>query len=178
MAIDQDSGAAGGADAQGGWRFWIDRGGTFTDIVARAPDGALRTAKLLSENPEHYADAAVEGIRRMLGAEPGPLAAGRVEAVRMGTTVATTALLERKGEPTLLAITAGFGDALKIGWQSRPELFVRHIVLNGPGMLDRPDIAALMDQALAIAEAPIDPGAEGRTLIKSISPRQRPRRPT
>jgi 5-oxoprolinase (ATP-hydrolysing) len=113
-----------------GWRFWIDRGGTFTDIVARAPDGALQTGKLLSVNPEQYADAAVEGIRRILKAAPGPLPAGLVDEVRMGTTVATNALLERKGEPTLLAITAGFGDALRIGWQARPELFVRHIVLN------------------------------------------------
>jgi len=113
-----------------GWRFWIDRGGTFTDIVARAPDGALQTGKLLSVNPEQYADAAVEGIRRILKAPPGPLAPGLVDEVRMGTTVATNALLERKGEPTLLAITAGFGDALRIGWQARPELFVRHIVLN------------------------------------------------
>ncbi|WP_420479284.1 hydantoinase B/oxoprolinase family protein [Brevundimonas sp. FT23028] len=113
-----------------GWRFWIDRGGTFTDVVARAPDGALSTRKLLSVNPEQYADAAVEGVRRVLGAEPAPLPAGRVETVRMGTTVATNALLERKGEPTVLAITRGFGDALRIGWQSRPELFARHIRLT------------------------------------------------
>ncbi|WP_420469551.1 hydantoinase B/oxoprolinase family protein [Brevundimonas sp. FT23042] len=113
-----------------GWRFWIDRGGTFTDVVARAPDGALTTRKLLSVNPEQYADAAVEGVRRVLDAAPGPLPAGRVEAVRTGTTVATNALLERKGEPTVLAITRGFGDALRIGWQSRPELFARHIRLT------------------------------------------------
>jgi len=112
------------------WKFWIDRGGTFTDVVARAPDGALQTRKLLSVNPEHYADAAVEGIRRILDVESGPLPAGLVDEVRMGTTVATNALLERKGEPTVLAITAGFGDALRIGWQARPELFVRDIVLN------------------------------------------------
>lgn len=113
-----------------GWRFWIDRGGTFTDVVARAPDGALTTSKLLSVNPEQYADAAVEAVRRTLGADAGPLPAGLVDAVRMGTTVATNALLERKGEPTVLAITGGFGDALRIGWQSRPELFARHIRLN------------------------------------------------
>ena len=112
------------------WKFWIDRGGTFTDVVARTPDGALQTRKLLSVNPEHYADAAVEGIRGILGVRSGPLPAGLVDEVRMGTTVATNALLERKGEPTVLAITAGFGDALRIGWQARPELFVRHIVLN------------------------------------------------
>ena len=167
MAIDQDSGAAGGADAQGGWRFWIDRGGTFTDIVARAPDGALRTAKLLSENPEHYADAAVEGIRRMLGAEPGPLAAGRVEAVRMGTTVATNALLERKGEPTLLAITAGFGDALKIGWQSRPELFVRHIVLNPP-LYDR---VVEIDERVGVEGAVLRPLNEDRARAELTAAR-------
>jgi len=113
-----------------GWRFWIDRGGTFTDIVARSPDGALQTRKLLSDNPEQYADAAVEGIRRILDVASGSLPAGLVAEVRMGTTVATNALLERKGEPTVLAITRGFGDALRIGWQSRPELFARHIVLN------------------------------------------------
>ena len=113
-----------------GWRFWIDRGGTFTDIVARAPNGALTTTKLLSDNPERYADAATEGVRRILNAAPGPPPAGQVDAVRMGTTVATNALLERKGQPTVLAITGGFGDALRIGWQSRPELFVRHIKLN------------------------------------------------
>ena len=120
----------GNDDRQPGWRFWIDRGGTFTDIVAQSPDGRIRTGKLLSENPEHYADAAVEGVRRLLGAGPGPLPPGRVETVRMGTTVATNALLERKGEPTLLAITRGFGDALTIGWQSRPDIFARHIRLH------------------------------------------------
>ncbi len=118
------------AGSMTGWRFWIDRGGTFTDIVARAPDGALQTRKLLSDNPEQYADAAVEGIRRILGACAGPLPAGLVDEVRMGTTVATNALLERKGEPVALAITSGFGDALRIGWQSRPDLFARHIVLE------------------------------------------------
>ncbi|MBX9803970.1 MAG: hydantoinase B/oxoprolinase family protein [Caulobacteraceae bacterium] len=113
-----------------GWRFWIDRGGTFTDIVACAPNGSLQTRKLLSDQPEQYADAAVEGIRRILGAPAGPLPGGLVSEVRMGTTVATNALLERKGEPVTLAITRGFGDALRIGWQSRPDLFARHIVLN------------------------------------------------
>ena len=113
-----------------GWRFWIDRGGTFTDIVARAPDGSLQTRKLLSDNPEQYADAAVEGVRRILGVASGPLPDGLVAEIRMGTTVATNALLERKGEPVVLAITRGFGDALRIGWQSRPDLFARQIVLN------------------------------------------------
>ena len=115
-----------------GWRFWIDRGGTFTDIVARSPEGALTTAKLLSDNPDQYEDAAVEGIRRILGAAPGPLPAGLVADIRMGTTVATNALLERKGEPTVLAITRGFGDALTIGWQARPDIFARHVVVPQP----------------------------------------------
>ncbi|WP_332678612.1 hydantoinase/oxoprolinase N-terminal domain-containing protein, partial [Brevundimonas sp.] len=122
--------SASSIPARAGWRFWIDRGGTFTDIVARAPDGRLETRKLLSDSPEQYADAAVEGVRRILDAAPGPLPEGRVDAIRMGTTVATNALLERKGEPTLLAITRGFCDALRIGWQSRPDIFARNIVLN------------------------------------------------
>jgi 5-oxoprolinase (ATP-hydrolysing) len=113
----------------GTWQFWIDRGGTFTDVVARAPDGALRTAKLLSEDPNRTEDAAIAAIRQLTGAEAGALPPCEV---RMGTTVATNALLERKGEPTLLAITRGFGDALTIGTQERPELFVRRIVLPRP----------------------------------------------
>ncbi|HPE00816.1 MAG TPA: hydantoinase B/oxoprolinase family protein [Burkholderiaceae bacterium] len=113
-----------------GWQFWIDRGGTFTDIVARDPQGRLHTHKLLSENPDRYRDAALAGIRALLGVAPGEaLPAGAIEAVKMGTTVATNALLERKGEPTVLAITAGFGDALRIAYQNRPRLFERHIVL-------------------------------------------------
>ncbi|SHG77856.1 hydantoinase B/oxoprolinase family protein [Massilia sp. CF038] len=112
------------------WQFWIDRGGTFTDIVARKPDGTLQTHKLLSENPEQYQDAAVAGIRHLLGLAPGdPVPVGTIEAVKMGTTVATNALLERKGERTALAITRGFHDALRIAYQNRPRLFDRHIVL-------------------------------------------------
>ncbi|HET7772721.1 MAG TPA: hydantoinase/oxoprolinase family protein, partial [Burkholderiaceae bacterium] len=112
------------------WQFWIDRGGTFTDIVARRPDGALLTAKLLSENPEQYRDAAVAGIRQLLGLQPGePVPAERIEAVKMGTTVATNALLERKGEPTVLVTNRGFRDALRIAYQNRPRLFDRHILL-------------------------------------------------
>ena len=112
------------------WQFWIDRGGTFTDIVARQPDGALITHKLLSDNPEQYRDAAVAGIRHLLGLKPGePIRADVVECVKMGTTVATNALLERKGEPTLLVTTRGFRDALRIAYQNRPRLFDRHIVL-------------------------------------------------
>ncbi|MCU0775209.1 MAG: hydantoinase B/oxoprolinase family protein, partial [Ideonella sp.] len=112
------------------WQFWIDRGGTFTDIVGRRPDGTLDTLKLLSENPGQYRDAAVEGIRRLLGLAPGePITAERVECVKMGTTVATNALLERKGDRTLLVTTRGFRDALRIAYQNRPRLFDRHIVL-------------------------------------------------
>src|SRR6202161_405281 len=112
------------------WDFWIDRGGTFTDVIGRRPDGKLVTHKLLSENPEAYADAAVAGIRHLLALAPGEsIAAARIGAVKMGTTVATNALLERKGERTVLVITKGFGDALRIGYQNRPKLFERHIVL-------------------------------------------------
>ncbi|MBP6364247.1 MAG: hydantoinase B/oxoprolinase family protein [Novosphingobium sp.] len=111
------------------WQFWIDRGGTFTDIVGRKPDGAVVTAKLLSEDPNRTEDAAISAIRALTGAETGPLPPCDV---RMGTTVATNALLERKGEPAVLAITQGFGDALVIGSQERPDLFVRQIVLPQP----------------------------------------------
>ena len=112
------------------WQFWIDRGGTFTDIVAKKPDGSLVTHKLLSENPEQYRDAAVAGIRHLLGLTAGePITPDRVACVKMGTTVATNALLERKGEPTLLVTTRGFRDALRIAYQDRPRIFDRHIVL-------------------------------------------------
>ena len=112
------------------WQFWIDRGGTFTDIVGRRPDGSLATHKLLSDNPEQYLDAAVAGIRHLLGLAAGqPVSPTLVESVKMGTTVATNALLERKGEPTLLVTTRGFRDALRIAYQNRPRLFDRHIVL-------------------------------------------------
>ncbi|MDT9699470.1 hydantoinase B/oxoprolinase family protein [Streptomyces sp. P17] len=107
-----------------GWQFWVDRGGTFTDIVARRPDGRLLTHKLLSENPARYSDAAVAGVRRLMNGSEEP-----VEAVRMGTTVATNALLERKGERTLLVITSGFRDALRIAYQNRPRIFARRIEL-------------------------------------------------
>ena len=112
------------------WQFWIDRGGTFTDVVGRRPDGTLVTHKLLSDNPEQYRDAAVAGIRHLLGLRPGePITQQQVECVKMGTTVATNALLERKGEPTLLVTTRGFRDALRIAYQNRPRLFDRRIVL-------------------------------------------------
>src|SRR5450631_303202 len=111
------------------WDFWIDRGGTFTDVVGRRPDGSLVAHKLLSENPEAYADAAVQGIRDLLGLKAGePIPPGRVGAVKMGTTVATNALLERKGDRTLLLISKGFRDALKIGYQARPKIFAKQII--------------------------------------------------
>ena len=108
------------------WEFWVDRGGTFTDIVARTPDGKVVTQKLLSENPEQYADAAVQGVHDLIGTPNPP--AGSISAVKMGTTVATNALLERKGEAVLLLITEGFRDLLKIGYQTRPDLFALEIV--------------------------------------------------
>ena len=116
------------------WQFWIDRGGTFTDIVAKRPDGKLIIHKLLSENPDRYTDAAVQGIRDILGIRAGEsIPSAQIEAVKMGTTVATNALLERKGDRTILLITKGFRDALRIGYQNRPNIFARHIVL--PEML-------------------------------------------
>jgi 5-oxoprolinase (ATP-hydrolysing) len=112
------------------WQFWIDRGGTFTDVVGRAPGGGLHTLKLLSDNPEQYRDAAVHGMRRVLGLPAdAPITPAQVDCVKMGTTVATNALLERKGERTLLITTRGFRDALRIAYQARPRLFDRHIVL-------------------------------------------------
>ncbi|SDA56158.1 MULTISPECIES: hydantoinase B/oxoprolinase family protein [unclassified Janthinobacterium] len=112
------------------WQFWIDRGGTFTDIVARRPDGSLATHKLLSENPGQYRDAALAGMRQLMGLAPdAPLPVELLGAIKMGTTVATNALLERKGEATVLAITRGFRDALRIAYQNRPLLFARQIVL-------------------------------------------------
>jgi 5-oxoprolinase (ATP-hydrolysing) len=112
------------------WEFWIDRGGTFTDVVARRPGGSLVARKLLSDNPDRYADAAVEGIRQLLAVGPGePIPTDRIAAVKMGTTVATNALLERTGEPTVVVITKGFGDALRIAYQNRPRIFAREIVL-------------------------------------------------
>ncbi|APZ44586.1 5-oxoprolinase [Acidihalobacter ferrooxydans] len=142
------------------WQFWIDRGGTFTDIVARAPDGRLLSHKLLSENPGAYADAAVQGIRELLGKAPSePIPTEHIDAVKMGTTVATNALLERKGEPTLLLITQGFADALRIGYQARPRLFDRHIVLpellyaRVEEMRERIDAQGVVLQALDEADA-------------------------
>ena len=117
-----------------GWQFWVDRGGTFTDLVARTPDGQLLTHKLLSENPEAYEDAALQGIRDLLNiAKDVSLPADAIDAVKMGTTVATNALLERKGDATLLVVTKGFRDQLRIAYQARPRLFDKEIIL--PEML-------------------------------------------
>lgn len=151
------------------WEFWIDRGGTFTDVVGRDGDGRLMTAKLLSENPERYPDAAVQGIRDCLGLKAGePIPDGAIAAVKMGTTVATNALLERKGERVALLITEGFGDLLRIGTQARPALFDLNIrrpellyerVFEIPGRLDaegqevRPLDASAVAAALAAARA-------------------------
>ena len=118
-----------GAQHNDTWDFWIDRGGTFTDVIGRRPDGTLVAHKLLSDNPEAYGDAAVQGIRDLLGVKSNePLPPGLIGRVKMGTTVATNALLERKGERTLLVTTKGFRDALKIGYQARPKIFARHII--------------------------------------------------
>jgi 5-oxoprolinase (ATP-hydrolysing) len=146
------------------WQFWIDRGGTFTDIVARQPDGSINTHKLLSENPEQYRDAAVAGIRHLLGlAHDEAVPVEHVEAVKMGTTVATNALLERKGEPTALAITRGFRDALRIAYQNRPRLFDRHIVL--PELLYR-QVVEVIERIGAHGEVvqPIDEDATRAAL--------------
>ncbi|NJO41405.1 MAG: 5-oxoprolinase, partial [Cyanobacteria bacterium RU_5_0] len=118
----------------GRWQFWIDRGGTFTDIVAQRPDGTLVIHKLLSENPDRYTDAPLQGIRELMGVPTdAPIPSEQIAVVKMGTTVATNALLERKGDRTVLLITKGFRDALRIGYQNRPNIFARQIVL--PEML-------------------------------------------
>src|SRR5689334_21018423 len=143
------------------WTFAIDRGGTFTDVVARASYGQVRIEKLLSENPGQYEDAALEAIRRVL-AEEG----GEVAEVRMGTTVATNALLEREGEPLALAITRGFGDALRIGYQARPNIFARHIVL--PSMLYRTVVE--IDERVAVDGGVLVPLDEeqARAALQSV----------
>ena len=130
MTTNPDTSASSPVADDTRWQFWIDRGGTFTDVVGRRPDGRLVTHKLLSDNPEHYKDAAVAGIRHLLDLRADePVTPDMVACVKMGTTVATNALLERKGEPTLLVTTRGFRDALRIAYQNRPRLFDRHIVL-------------------------------------------------
>ena len=161
-----------------GWQFWIDRGGTFTDVVARRPDGSLATAKLLSENPEQYPDAALAGIRALLGVPAGDaIPAEQVAAVKMGTTVATNALLERKGDRTVLVVTQGFADLLRIGTQNRPDLFARAIRL--PEMLyervvevperigPRGEVLELLDHAAARAGllAAFDAGIRSAAVV-------------
>ncbi|MEM9274005.1 MAG: hydantoinase/oxoprolinase family protein [Cyanobacteria bacterium P01_F01_bin.143] len=117
-----------------GWQFWIDRGGTFTDVIGKSPEGKIILHKLLSENPEQYPDAPIQGIRNILGiTQDEPIPTNKIEVVKMGTTVATNALLERKGDRVVLAITQGFKDALRIGYQNRPDIFALQIVL--PEML-------------------------------------------
>jgi len=138
------------------WDFWIDRGGTFTDIVGRDPEGRLHTRKLLSENPGAYADAAIQGIRDLLGLPAGaPIPPGRIGAVKMGTTVATNALLERKGERVLLITTRGFADALRIGYQARRDIFAKRIIK--PEMLFE-RVAEVDERVLAdgTVERPVD----------------------
>ncbi|MDR3472200.1 MAG: hydantoinase/oxoprolinase N-terminal domain-containing protein, partial [Devosia sp.] len=142
-----------------GWQFWIDRGGTFTDVVARDPLGQLSTHKLLSENPGRYRDAALAGIRTVLGlAFDAPIPSGLIEAVKMGTTVATNALLERKGERTLLVVNRGFADALRIGNQARPRIF--DLALNLPSLLyeEVVEIGGRVDVNGAVLE-PLDEAA-------------------
>ena len=137
----------------GRWEFWIDRGGTFTDVVARRPDGTLAVHKLLSENPGAYDDPAVAGIRHLLGVAPDDdIPAKRIAVVRLGTTVATNALLERTGEPCVLVITAGFADALRIAYQDRPKIFDREII--------RPDL--LYSRVIEVGERV---SADGKVLI-------------
>lgn len=146
------------------WEFWIDRGGTFTDVVGRAPDGRLVTAKLLSENPERYPDAAVQGIRDCLGLSAGePIPDGAIAAVKMGTTVATNALLERKGERVALIITEGFGDLLRIGTQARPALF--ELDVRRPDLLYERvfEISGRMD-AEGVEVRPLDLGSVADAL--------------
>ena len=155
------------------WHFWIDRGGTFTDVVARTPDGRILARKLLSENPGAYDDAALEAIRLFLDVPSGAaIPSERIGAVKMGTTVATNALLERKGDPTLLVITRGFKDQLEIGTQARPDIFAKRIVkpemlysrvveaderVRADGTVERPlDLGALEAELRSAREAGID----------------------
>src|SRR5260221_3870103 len=151
------------------WEFWIDRGGTFTDVVALRPDGAIVTHKLLSENPGRYRDAALQGIRELLGVGAGDaIPAEAIAAVKMGTTVATNALLERKGDRTVLAITRGFGDALRIAYQNRPRLFDRRIVL--PELLYEA-VVEIDERVTASGEVlrPLDRERAGRELSAAFA---------
>ena len=149
-------------DSNQDWEFWIDRGGTFTDVVARHPNGRLSARKLLSDNPSRYRDAAVYGVRSILGLEDQDDLPPRTR-VKMGTTVATNALLERKGEPTLLAITAGFADALRIGYQNRPKIFALNIELPEPIFSSTIEIRERIDARGEIL-CPLDEEAARRDL--------------
>jgi 5-oxoprolinase (ATP-hydrolysing) len=147
-----------------GWQFWVDRGGTFTDVVARRPDGRIDARKLLSDNPTQYDDAVVAGIRACLrAAGEGPDGDPAIDGIRVGTTVATNALLERRGEPTLLLITRGFGDALRIGYQQRPALFDRHIRLPSPLYADVVEVDERLDSAGRVIQ-PLDEIGLARSL--------------
>ncbi|MEO0386123.1 MAG: hydantoinase B/oxoprolinase family protein [Pseudomonadota bacterium] len=151
------------------WQFWVDRGGTFTDIVARSPEGTLATHKVLSENPDRYRDAAVQGIRDLLGLPPGaPIPPGTIEAVKMGTTVATNALLERKGDRTLFLTTAGLGDVLRIGYQNRPDIFALDIRL--PELLyERAEEVVERVAADGTLVTPLDTDAARKVLSKAYA---------
>ena len=154
----------------GAWDFWIDRGGTFTDVIGRDPRGRLHPIKLLSESPA-YSDAAVEGVRRLLGlGSSEPIPTGAIRVVKMGTTVATNALLERRGERTLLVTTRGFRDALEIGYQARPRIFARAI--EKPEQLYS-DVIEIDERVLAdgTVEAAPDPHIVRAALSEAKAPR-------
>jgi 5-oxoprolinase (ATP-hydrolysing) len=150
------------------WDFWIDRGGTFTDLVARKPDGTLKAHKLLSENPESYKDAAIQGIRDLMGvARNERIPAEQINTVKMGTTVATNALLERKGDRTLLLTTKGFRDALEIGYQARPDIFALNIIK--PELLYE-RVEEVNERVLAdgTVEQPLDEEGNARSATGSL----------
>ncbi|MFQ5635973.1 MAG: hydantoinase/oxoprolinase N-terminal domain-containing protein, partial [Gammaproteobacteria bacterium] len=151
-------------EVEPGWQFWIDRGGTFTDVIAQSPRGDLTVRKLLSENRRQYADAAVTGILRILD-ESGTVGdhPPRIDAIKMGTTVATNALLERRGEPTVLAVTRGFGDALRIGYQNRPDIFALKIILPEQLYTAVVEIGERLSPDGTVLEAP-DPDTVERDL--------------
>ena len=152
----------------GAWQFWIDRGGTFTDVVAKKPDGGLITHKLLSENPGRYKDAAMAGIRAILGLSANEPLPESVATIKMGTTVATNALLERKGERTLLVTTKGFKDALRIAYQNRPKIFARRIEL--PELLHS-EVIEVAERVTAQGEVliPLDEGSARSEMSRAFA---------
>src|SRR3954465_14376770 len=152
--------------ANGSWQFWIDRGGTFTDVVGKNPDGGLVTHKLLSENPGRYKDAAMAGIRAILGISANEALPETIASIKMGTTVATNALLERKGERTLLVTTRGFKDGLRIAYQNRPKIFARRIQL--PELLHR-DVIEVTERGDAHGKVltPLDEAAARSEMTKA-----------